>query len=120
MHFPILATLANKDVTLLDINTSLEDSLELMYKENHRSVIIQDKAEFYIIRASDLLKLKLKGYDFSKPLSSIQLTQLPTIDKEKNILETIGFLEQSIEYVCVLKSDNSFYGFGLDILSGMV
>ncbi len=110
MKFPAISELVTTDVTLLNIDATLNQTIELMYEQNHRSVIVQDHKRFFIITASDLLKLKLKNYDFSQNLSKIRLTEIPTIDKEKNILESISFLEQSIEYISVVDRDNNFCG----------
>ena len=81
-----------------------------MYEENHRSVIVEDNHRYYIVTASDLLRLKLRNFDFSHPLSEIRLTEIPTIAESKNILEAIVFLEQSIEYICVLNHEHAFSG----------
>jgi diguanylate cyclase (GGDEF)-like protein len=110
MLFPLIKDLVTRNVTVIDIDFTLQDTLELMYRENHRSVVICSGRNFFIITASDLLKLKLKEFDFSKSLSTIRLTELPIIDKEQNILEAISFLEQSTEYICTLNRDGSFYG----------
>lgn len=110
MKFPSIIELVTTDVTLLDISATLHKTIELMYEQNHRSVIIQDSQRFYIVTASDLLKLKLKGYNFEQKLSQIRLTEIPTIHADKNILESISFLEQSIEYISVVDRYNKFCG----------
>jgi len=110
MKFPVISELVTTDVTLLNIDATLNATIELMYNQNHRSVIVQDCNRFYIVTASDLLKLKLKNYDFNQKLSNIRLVEIPIIQDDKNILEAISFLEQSIEYISVLDKNNSFCG----------
>ncbi|MDX9743471.1 MAG: CBS domain-containing protein [Arcobacteraceae bacterium] len=110
MKFPVISELVTTDVTLLKIDATLNETIELMYNQNHRSVIVQDNNRFYIVTASDLLRLKLKNYNFNQKLCEIRLIEIPTILKDKNILEAISFLEQSIEYVSVIDQDNNFYG----------
>jgi CBS domain-containing protein len=121
MKFPLINELVTTNVTQVKIDDTLNDAIHLMHQENHRNVIVNDKNRFFIVTASDLLKLKLKGHDFSKPLSTIRLTELPIINKNENILETIEFLEQSIEYVCTINEDCSLYGIltHTDIISNM-
>jgi len=110
MKFPIISELVTTDVTLLTIDATLNQTIELMYDQNHRSVIVQDHNRFYIVTASDLLKLKLKDYDFNQKLSNIRLVEIPTIENDKNILEAISFLEQSIEYISVIDKNGIFCG----------
>ena len=110
MKFPIISELVTTDVTLLKIDATLNETIELMYNQNHRSVIIQDNRRFFIITAADLLKLKLKNYNFNQKLSEIRLVEIPTIQQDKNILEAISFLEQSIEYISVIDQENNFCG----------
>ena len=110
MKFPTIRELVTRDVTLLNTETTLNDTIDLMYNQNHRSVIVTDKKRFYLVTASDLLKLKIKAYDFTEPLSTIRMVEIPTILDDKNILEAISFLEQSIEYVSVVDKNGDFCG----------
>lgn len=110
MKFPVISELVTTDVTLLKIDATLNETIELMYNQNHRSVIVQNSSRFYIVTASDLLKLKLKNYDFNQKLSQIRLVEIPTIEDDQNILEAISFLEQSIEYISVIDKGSNFRG----------
>ena len=110
MKFPLIRELATVDVVKIDVEKTLDEAIDLMHKFNHRNVIVADGKEFFIITASDLLGLKLKQYDFAAKLSSLILEKLPIINKEENILETIDFLEKSIEYICTINNDGSLYG----------
>lgn len=110
MKFPIIKELATTEVVSVDFDSTLDDAISLMYKHNHRNVIVINNNEFYILTASDLLQLKLKQYEFSAKLSTIKLEKIPTINKEENILDTIEYFEQSLEYICAVNSDGSLYG----------
>ncbi len=110
MKFPIIKELATTEVVSVDFDITLNDAIELMYKHNHRNVIVINENNFYILTASDLLQLKLKEYDFSSKLSTIKLEKIPTIDKEENILDTIEFFEHSLEYICAINDDGSLFG----------
>jgi diguanylate cyclase len=110
MKFPLISELATVDVTILSEDATLNEAIELMYEQNHRSVVVRDKKRYYIVSASDLLKLKLKNCDFNQKLSQIRLVEIPTIHKDKNILEAISFLEQSIEYITVVDGEGDFRG----------
>jgi len=110
MKFPVISELVTTNITLLNIEVTLNETIELMYEQNHRSVIIQDNHRFYIVTASDLLKLKLKNYNFDQKLSNIRLVEIPIIEEDKNILEAIAFLEQSLEYIGVINKKGNFRG----------
>ncbi|MCK5111181.1 MAG: diguanylate cyclase [Arcobacteraceae bacterium] len=110
MKFPLIYEIATKNAVKIDISSTLNEAIDLMYRYNHRNVIVVDKNKFFILTANDILKLKLKGYDFSIEISNIKLEILPTISKDANILDTMPFLEDSIEHICVVDDDGSLFG----------
>jgi len=110
MKFPIIKDIATTNVVTVSLDTTLTEALNLMYQHNHRNVIVVDNILFYILTASDLLQLKLKGCDFSQQLSDIDLEKIPTINKSENILDTISFFEDSLEYICATNNDGSLFG----------
>jgi len=110
MKFPLLRELATTDVITVDLTNTLTQSLALMDKHNHRNVIVQDKDNFMILTSSRLLNLKLKGFDFNKNISSIELDKISKINKNENILNSLHLLENDLEYICVVNDDNSLYG----------
>jgi len=110
MKFPIIKDIATQDVVTVNLDTTLEESLNLMHKHNHRNVIIVENLSFYILTASDLLQFKLDGIDFSRKLKDIKLKKISTINKNENILDTISFFEDTIEYVCAINDDGTLFG----------
>jgi len=111
MRFPEIGDVATTDVIKISIKKTLNSAIDTMYKSTHRNIIVyDDKNQFFILTASDILQLKLKKIDFSKLLSELNLKKMATINKEENILDTIAFLENDIEYFCAINSDGSLYG----------
>ncbi|NOQ30555.1 MAG: diguanylate cyclase [Helicobacteraceae bacterium] len=110
MKFPLIYEIATKDVVNIDINQTLAEAIDMMYKYNHRNIIVIDKNRFFILTANDILKLKLKSCDFSNKISSIDLEVLPTINKDENILDTMSFLERDIEYICATDDEGNLFG----------
>lgn len=110
MKFPIIKELATTKVVTIDFNSTLNDAINLMYKHNHRNVIVVNVNEFFILTASDLLQLKLKGYNFSAKIETLTLEKIPTINKDENILDTIEYFEYSFEYICATNDDGSLFG----------
>jgi len=96
---------------MITMDSTIADAVRKMYENNHRNVIISDDMTYYILAANDLIKLKLEKFNFSKSLRDVQLTKLPTIHKDENILETLEFLQYDLEYICVLNDDNTLFGF---------
>ena len=111
MYFPLVSDIATTSVVMITMDSTIADAVRKMYENNHRNVIISDDTTYYILAANDLIKLKLEQFDFSKSLRDVQLTKLPTIHKDENILETLEFLQYDLEYICVLNDDNTLFGF---------
>jgi len=112
MYFPNISDIATTSIIYTTIDDSLSNAVTKMYNSNHRNIVVIDKNnnKYYIILPHDIVLLKSNKEDFTKRLDNFQLTPLPTIEKDKNILESITFLQNSIEYIGVLDKDNSLYG----------
>jgi len=110
MKFPLINEIATRDVVTIHIDSTLNDAIDMMHKSNHRNVIVEDRGNFFILSANDIMRLKLKGIDFFTLIADINLKLLPTINKDDNILDTMGFLEKNVEYICAINDDKSLYG----------
>jgi CBS domain-containing protein len=95
MKFPLINELVTTNVTQVKIDDTLNDAIHLMHQENHRNVIVNDKNRFFIVTASDLLKLKLKGHDFSKPLPH-QLTDTIQADLQAQCISLANLCSKGI------------------------
>ncbi|MDB2562773.1 diguanylate cyclase [Sulfurimonas sp.] len=110
MKFPLLGDIASVKVVSVDINSTAEDALAVMLKENHRNVIVLDGNNFHILTIMDVLNLKSEGLGLECKLSELHLSKVPTIAKDKNVLDTLEYLNSSAEYLCVINPDNTLYG----------
>lgn len=111
MKFPLIQDVATIDLVKIDIDSFVDDALDLMYKHNHRDVIVIDKnVDFYIITAPEILKLKLNNSSENKKLSDLNLAKIPIIQKDENILDTIKFIENNIEYIAVVDQELKLFG----------
>jgi diguanylate cyclase (GGDEF)-like protein len=81
-----------------------------MLENEHRNIIVKDINDFYIMSIIDVLNIQTKEVNTDIPLCDLQLFKIPTINKDKNILDTLEYLNNSIEYICVINDDNSLYG----------
>ncbi len=110
MKFPLISDIATTTVVSMNISGCVNEALELMLEKNHRDVIVFDKDKFRIITVVDILHLQKEGLDFSTPLSTLNLAEVPTILKDKNVIDTLEFLSDDMQYLCAIYSDGTLYG----------
>jgi len=110
MKFPRISEIATTSVIKVEIDSSISAALEIMLQQNHRSVIVVDKDCFRILSVPDILNIQEKKIDHNKKLSELNLSTIPSIYKNKNILSTLEYLSNSVEYICVLNEDKTLFG----------
>jgi len=110
MKFPRISDIASTSVVYISIEESISDALNTMLKYNHRNVVVTDKSSFKILTVIDILDAQERGISLDSPLSMLNLSVIPVISKDKNVLDTLSYLNESIEYICVLNRDGSLYG----------
>ncbi|MEO1953165.1 MAG: CBS domain-containing protein [Campylobacterales bacterium] len=110
MKFPLVKDIASTSIILISISSSVKEALNLMLKENHRNAIVIDGDQFKILTVVDILNLKRDKLNIDTKLSNVNLARIPTINKNKNVLDTIEYLNNPIEHICILNENNSLYG----------
>jgi diguanylate cyclase (GGDEF)-like protein len=110
MKFPVVGNIATTTVVSVGIHESASNAIEQMLKHEHRHVVVKDENSYYIVSVIDILNLQEKKITLDTPLSNLKLQRIPVINKNKNVLETLDFLSESVEYICVINDDNSLYG----------
>jgi len=110
MQFPIIGDIASTNVVSIDINESIVSAIDLMLKHEHRNIVVVDKNNFYIFTVLDILNIQTLGIELESPLSKLTLSKIPIIGKDKNVLDTLEYLNNEIEFICVVNRDNSLYG----------
>ena len=81
-----------------------------MLKCNHRKVIVIDGDDFRLLTVADVLKIQKEYPSLDIQLSALNLSKIPLISKDKNILDTLDYLNNSVEYICVVNPDKTLYG----------
>jgi len=119
MKFPIIRDITTKDVVSIDIDTSISEAISHMLKQEHRSVVVIGDDDYFILTVLDILNIEGKNLDLS--VRDLDLRAIPKVLKDTNILDTIELLDNELEYICVVNSDNSLYGLvtHTDITSNM-
>ena len=110
MKFPLISDIASQSVVTIDISASIGEALDLMLRKNHRNIIVIDGFTFKILTIMDILNIKTEGLSLDASLMSLSLSEVPTITKEKNVLDTLEYLQNSIEHICVVNPDNTLFG----------
>ncbi|MCW9026627.1 MAG: diguanylate cyclase, partial [Thiovulaceae bacterium] len=110
MKFPLIKDVASTDVIHVDITDSISKAMDVMIEHNHRNVIVKDAQRYKILTVTDVLKIQNDDFDLNLPLKSLSLEIIPTILVDANILDTIEYLNNPMEYICAVNEDNSLYG----------
>ena len=110
MKFPLISDIASTSVEYIDIKNSAVDALNMMLKCNHRNVVVIDGDDFRLLTAADVLKIQKEYPSLNVQLSDLDLAKIPLISKDKNILDTLDYLNNTIEYICVVNPDATLYG----------
>jgi diguanylate cyclase (GGDEF)-like protein len=110
MKFPMISDIATKKVASVDITSSVSQALDIMLDANHRNIIVLDGNEFRVLTVVNVLSILENNTTLDIKLSELKLSKIPTINKNKNILDTLEYLANPLEYICVLNDDNSLYG----------
>ena len=110
MKFPVVRDIASTSVVSVDINSSIESALDIMLEHNHRDIVVIDNENFRILTVIDVLNIQKNSLNISMKLFELNLPIVPILDKNKNVLDTLEYLNNSLEYICVVNSDKSLYG----------
>lgn len=110
MKFPNICDIATKEVVTVSIDSDIIEAVEVIFKSKHRAAIVSSNNEFFVFGSSDILHLVTQNIPLDTPLSKLKLIKIPTIEKNKNVLDTIDMISNSVEYIAVLEDDGTLYG----------
>ena len=110
MFFPTLDSIATTDVLTIDFDATINEAIERMRSANHRNIIIVNHAIYYVLTTVDLIALKVRHIDFSQPLSSLQLKQVPTLPGNENVINAINIADKTHEYICIVDEADNLTG----------
>lgn len=110
MKFPLMEEIATISVISLSVNETMMHALEMMMEHEHRNLIVIDGFHYRLLNIMDIIKVKNENHNLQLKLSEFDLPLVNTIDKSKNILDALEFINGKAEYICVLNNDESLYG----------
>ena len=109
MKFPSIGDIATTKVVSIDIRSTFEQAISKMLDYEHRNIIVTDLDKYYLLSVVDILSIRAKNISIDITLDKLNLLELPVIDKRKNILEILEYLNSGTEYLCVVEN-NELYG----------
>ena len=110
MFFPYIKEIATTDLITIPMDHTIGQAIQLMIDSEHRSLIVKDGHFYNILLAQDILTLNHSELDLKLPISKAELHRLPKIDQDKNILEAISYLQESVEYIAAIDASGAMIG----------
>ena len=110
MRFPLVGDIASTTIVQVDIECSIEEALDILLLSEHRNIIVVDRDSFKLFSVINVLNIQKNKIDLSMKLNQLHLIKIPTIEKDKNVLDTLEYLNYEGEFICVLNADKSLYG----------
>lgn len=110
MEFPSVETIASKELVSLPDSASVYDAVRLMKQRNLRDLIVEGGADYRLICADDLIRIKLENIDFSAPLSTIALPKVEKLHQKSSVLDALGMSENESDYLCLIDDAGSLTG----------
>ncbi|MDQ1263013.1 MAG: hypothetical protein QG559_14 [Campylobacterota bacterium] len=110
MRFPTIGEIATTSVVAVNRGYTISEAIDVMCDNGHRNIVVIDEDEFYLLGVSDLLSIKMRNANFDLLLKELELSKIPTMHKDENILNTMEYLSCDIEHICATNDDGSLYG----------
>lgn len=113
MNFPKLVDIATKQVVTIHESKTIQDAVEAMYNSNHRDVIIlsEERRNFGVLKANDLVKLKLQKIDFSTQLKDIKYDSVMAIHYCSTIPEAVNEINSNCNCICLVDDEDRLCGY---------
>ncbi|MEJ5168406.1 MAG: CBS domain-containing protein, partial [Arcobacteraceae bacterium] len=108
MNLPKLVDIATKTVVTIHESKTIQEAVEAMYNSNHRDVIIlsEEKRNFGILKANDLVKLKLQKIDFNTKLKDIKYDSVMAIHYCSTIPEAVNEITSNCNCICLVDDED--------------
>lgn len=121
MNFPKINKITTVDITEISREATLCEAIDLMFRSEHRYIIVTDHKHYYGLSIFDVLSISQTHMSKQIPLTELTLTSVPTLNKHKSILDALELIRNDHEYIVVVNDDDSLYGLvtQTDILSSI-
>lgn len=110
MFFPYIKDIAITDIVKITIQNTIGEAIQKMIQSGHRSIVVEEGHFFHILLAQDILTLDQAELNLQQPISEAKLHRLPQIHEDKNLLESLHFLQEPIEYIASMNDNGELVG----------
>lgn len=121
VYFPKMYEIATKNVITVDCKQTIKETISVLKKAHHRSIIVLHDGDYHLFSPKDLVRVKLNNEDMNIKLEDIPLRIVPQIHKDASVINAMELINSGIEYMCIINDDRSLYGLvtNTDIISSI-
>lgn len=113
MDFPKINDISSKEVLYIKEDQSIQEAIDLMYKYDHRNIVIliEGKKEFGLLKVNDIIRLKLQNIDFSQIIKSIKYDIIPSINENSSVIEGLKEISHENDCLCAVNDAHELTGY---------
>ncbi|MEA3417976.1 MAG: diguanylate cyclase [Campylobacterota bacterium] len=113
MHFQSIGKLADTEIITISIHATYAEAVDKIQECGYPRIIVVHDNGFSAFSIHDILRINHEK-DFSESsvltLDHFDLTELPVVERETNILDVFDLLHFDVDDIIVVNPDGSMYG----------
>ncbi len=110
MIFPELKSIATRNVITIPSEATVNEAVRLMTEHNIRDVIVLKEGRYFLFHSHTLLDLKLKNADFSQPLNSFPLPEVPDLPFTGTVADVLPLMHNRNDYIIITGENRELFG----------
>jgi len=110
MNFPRIKDIYSSKVLTVSSQASLKVALDKMMEAAHRNVVVTGGHYPHILRAQDVLRFNMQKVSLQESLSNLDLKRLPMAKSSENVLDSVRFLKEDVEYIGIEDDEGQLCG----------
>lgn len=113
MELPKLIDISTQKVVTIHESKTIQEAVDLMYQSSHRDVIVlsEEKRNFGILKANDLVKLKIQGVPFTTKLKEIKYDSVMSVHFKSTIIDAINEINSTCNCICLIDDEDRLCGY---------
>lgn len=111
--FPKVSEISNRDVLCIEDSKTIQEAIDLMYKNDHRDIIIKidGKRQYGLLKVNDIVRLKFQDIEFSQKINTIKYDIVQSINDKESVLECLKEIDSVNSCLCSVDDDYNITGF---------
>ncbi len=113
MHFQSIGKLADTDIITISIHATYVEAIEKIQECGYPRIVVVHDNGFSAFSIHDILRINHRqdlSTSSALTLDHFDLTELPTVERETNILDVFDLLHFDVDDIIVVNPDGSIYG----------